>query len=97
MGPVASKAQLRDVRKGIAILSEAADVLCGGPDPVDGELAPQGKGYYIAPTLLKAKDSDHELFHQLEVFGPCATIGSWRQWLTCSIVVTFCPISLSSR
>ena len=74
MGPVASKAQLRDVRSGIETLAEFAEVLCGGSDPVDGEMAPQGKGYFVAPTLLKANDSFAEIFHQLEVFGPCATI-----------------------
>ena len=33
-----------------------------------------GKGYFVRPTLLQAKSNDTETVHELEVFGPCATI-----------------------
>ena len=74
MGPVASAAQLRDVRAGIAQLSEHAEVIFGGTDPIQGLNAPESKGYFVAPTLLRAKDSHNPIFHNLEVFGPCSTI-----------------------
>lgn len=74
MGPVASAAQLRDVRLGIDVLAKHAEVVCGGSYPVDGVNAPKGKGYFVAPTLFVANDSNADIFHNLEVFGPCSTI-----------------------
>jgi phenylacetic acid degradation protein PaaN len=68
MGPLASAQQLADVRAGLAALMKSADVLCGGPAEV------HAKGYFVAPTLLRAKDSEAAVFHELEVFGPCATL-----------------------
>ena len=32
------------------------------------------RGYFVAPTLLVATDSDADVFHEIEVFGPVATI-----------------------
>ena len=75
MGPVATAAQLRDVRAGIAALAEEADIVHGGPDPVDGAHTASGTGFFVSPTLLRARDSaSSEKIHQLEVFGPCATL-----------------------
>jgi oxepin-CoA hydrolase/3-oxo-5,6-dehydrosuberyl-CoA semialdehyde dehydrogenase len=74
MGPVASAAQLRDVRAGIQTLAEHAEVVLGGVTPLQGLHAPEGKGYFVAPTLLRARDTNNPIFHELEVFGPCATI-----------------------
>jgi 3,4-dehydroadipyl-CoA semialdehyde dehydrogenase len=74
MGPVASAAQLRDVRAGIQTLAEHADIVLGGTDPLQGLHAPEGKGYFVAPTLLRARDAYNPVFHELEVFGPCVTI-----------------------
>lgn len=68
MGPVASAAQLRDVRAGIEKLAASATVLCGGVDPV------HEKGYFVAPTLLRANDPEAAIFHEEEVFGPVATV-----------------------
>lgn len=74
MGALASKKQLDSVREGIQAFSEHAKVLCGGADPVNGMHAPEGKGYFVAPTLFLANDSDNELFHTREIFGPCSTL-----------------------
>lgn len=68
MGPLASADQLRDVRAGIDRLAAVATVLCGGSQPWSGP------GYFVAPTLLLAKDVHAAVLHELEVFGPCATI-----------------------
>lgn len=68
MGPLASAAQLKDVRAGIDRLAEHAEILCGGSDAV------QDKGYFVKPTLLRAKDAAAGIFHQEEVFGPVATV-----------------------
>ncbi|RME26126.1 MAG: 3,4-dehydroadipyl-CoA semialdehyde dehydrogenase, partial [Deltaproteobacteria bacterium] len=75
MGPVATAAQLRDVRAGIERLATQAEIVTGGPQPVQGIGAPEGKGYYVAPTLLVAADPHGaDAVHAHEVFGPCATI-----------------------
>jgi oxepin-CoA hydrolase/3-oxo-5,6-dehydrosuberyl-CoA semialdehyde dehydrogenase len=68
MGPLASAQQLADVRAGIAALAKEADLLCGGPGQV------HAKGYFVAPTLLRARNSEARIFHELEVFGPVATL-----------------------
>lgn len=68
MGPVASAEALRDVRAGMQKLLGAAEAVLGGPSPV----AP--KGYFVAPTLLRAKNASADVLHALEVFGPCATL-----------------------
>jgi oxepin-CoA hydrolase/3-oxo-5,6-dehydrosuberyl-CoA semialdehyde dehydrogenase len=49
MGPVASQDQLREVRSGITRLREVSDVLLGGETPMPG------KGYFVSPTLLRAR------------------------------------------
>ena len=68
MGPLASAAQFKDVRAGIDRLLESASALTGGSQAL------RDKGYFLAPTLLVAKDADADVFHCDEVFGPVATI-----------------------
>ncbi|MEO0480654.1 MAG: 3,4-dehydroadipyl-CoA semialdehyde dehydrogenase [Planctomycetota bacterium] len=68
MGPVASASQFADVRKGIDELKGFCDVICGGSEPV------AEKGFFVAPTLLKANDIHHASLHSLEVFGPSSTL-----------------------
>lgn len=68
MGPVASAEALQSVRAGMASLLTVADPLCGGPQPF------ADRGYFVAPTLLRARDANAAAVHELEVFGPCATI-----------------------
>lgn len=67
MGPVASAAQYEDVQQGMKKLQEVSDTVTGGG-------VRDGAGYFVEPTLLQAKDNDAEILHELEVFGPCATI-----------------------
>ena len=70
MGPVATAAQHRDVSLGIELLAEQARTVRGGP--IQG---PDGKGWFIAPTLLVADDARAaDRVHTHEVFGPCATV-----------------------
>ncbi len=68
MGPLVSAEQLAEVRAGIAALAKEAEILCGGAGSV------HAKGYFVAPTLLLARDAQTQVFHQLEVFGPVATL-----------------------
>jgi len=75
MGPVATANQLKDVRAGIDRLAQQATIVCGGTDPIEGIGAPDGKGYYVAPTRLRAESAEAAPdVHDHEVFGPCATV-----------------------
>ena len=74
MGPVATASQLRDVKAGLEQLEQSAKVVTGGErgelHGVDGD-----KGYFLAPTLLEVSDpADVGAVHDLEVFGPVATL-----------------------
>jgi oxepin-CoA hydrolase/3-oxo-5,6-dehydrosuberyl-CoA semialdehyde dehydrogenase len=70
MGPVATKKQLEDVRAGIARLREECDSVCGG-DGATGEK----RGFFVAPVLLEVRDAaTAKVVHELEVFGPVATL-----------------------
>lgn len=74
MGPVATAGQLRDAISGMKSFAEFAEIICGGPSRIDGVGAPSGKGFFVAPTLFVARDSSAPIFHNREVFGPCAVI-----------------------
>lgn len=68
MGPLTNPAQLESVQAGIARLSGAARVVCGGPQPL------RAQGCFLAPTLLAAQDGAAPVFHAEEVFGPVASL-----------------------
>ncbi|MEO6708320.1 MAG: 3,4-dehydroadipyl-CoA semialdehyde dehydrogenase, partial [Planctomycetota bacterium] len=68
MGPLASKAQFDEVRAGIARLVGVAEVACGGAERA------RDRGYFVAPTLLVARDANADAFHADEVFGPAACV-----------------------
>jgi 3,4-dehydroadipyl-CoA semialdehyde dehydrogenase len=65
MGPVVSTSQQAAVREGLAALAGATDVLTPETSVPDGA--------FIAPTLLRMKPGG-DLVHDLEVFGPVATL-----------------------
>lgn len=67
LGPVAHSGQHKDVQAGIARLAETCEIVHGGPEP-------PRDGCFVQPTLMLAKDPEAEILHELEVFGPVATI-----------------------
>ena len=76
MGPVATARQLADVRAGIARLREESESLFGGDGAVEAAGVPAGKGYFVSPVLLQARDSARAV-HEHEVFGPVSTLISY--------------------
>lgn len=75
MGPLATSQQLEDAQTGVAELAEVAQVVTGTGRRCDGKGSPRGKGYFLAPTLLRAADAQAaEVVHQREVFAPVATL-----------------------
>ncbi len=68
MGPLTNARQLEDVQAGIGRLAEHAEIVTGGPDRTTS------KGYFLAATLLRARDANDDVFHADEVFGPVASV-----------------------
>lgn len=65
MGPLASAAQLKDVRAGIERLATEGE-------KVLGEKAHHGKGFFISPVLFQIENGT--AVHEHEVFGPVASL-----------------------
>lgn len=75
MGPLTTERQLTDAIAGIALLEAKARRVLGGGQRIDGSGNPPGKGYFLAPTLLRAESArDAGAVHSHEVFGPVATL-----------------------
>jgi oxepin-CoA hydrolase/3-oxo-5,6-dehydrosuberyl-CoA semialdehyde dehydrogenase len=72
MGPLATAQQHRDVMAGIGRLAEGARMVLGSSEvePVGTD----GKGFFVAPTLFESADASLGVVHELEVFGPVATV-----------------------
>ena len=69
MGPLASGAQLADVREGVARLAAEGRTAFGSAAPVPG------KGFFISPVLMEfARDALAAPVHAREVFGPVASL-----------------------
>lgn len=75
MGPLAHGGQLRDALDGVAELLATCQLLHGSGGRAAGVGAPEGKGFFLAPTLLR---SEHPLektpVHWREVFAPVSTL-----------------------
>ncbi|HKV12387.1 MAG TPA: 3,4-dehydroadipyl-CoA semialdehyde dehydrogenase [Thermoanaerobaculia bacterium] len=75
MGPVATAQQLKDAEEGIAELSRGARIVHGTGKRMNGAGAPEGKGFFLQPTLLRSDDARSAgPVHEREVFGPVATL-----------------------
>jgi len=78
MGPVVNMAQRKSIAEGVARLKTRADVAY---EPGDFALldADAGRGAFVAPMLLRAREkSNDDVIHEIEVFGPVATVVSYR-------------------
>jgi 3,4-dehydroadipyl-CoA semialdehyde dehydrogenase len=79
MGPVVTRGQQAAAFDGIRRLASEAAILCGGADAPDLDGIETGKSAFVAPTLLRVKDpSGARAVHEVEVFGPAATIVAYR-------------------
>lgn len=79
MGPLVSRSQQSAAFAGLQQLTRDARVVFGGGVP--GELAggDADKGAFFAPTLLECADPDAaRAVHEIEVFGPVATLIPYR-------------------
>ena len=79
MGPVVNMAQRKSVEEGIGKLKTQADVVYAAENfaPLDADLS---EGAFVSPTLLKARDGGNaDVIHEIEVFGPVATVVPYRE------------------
>ncbi len=75
MGPLATANQLEDALRGLAELQKGARIVHGKAGRADGVGVPEGKGFFLAPTLLRSDDpATAGPVHDREVFAPVATI-----------------------
>jgi len=78
MGALVGLAQRDDVRKNMAALAGAAEVVVGDPDHFDVIGADPERGAFLPPVLLWARDSSRDEPHDIEVFGPVSTVMGYR-------------------
>jgi oxepin-CoA hydrolase/3-oxo-5,6-dehydrosuberyl-CoA semialdehyde dehydrogenase len=75
MGPLATAAQLRDIKAGIARLAAATDAVYGGTGETE---AGGGKGYFVSPVLrTTAQPMNCAPLNSHEVFGPVLTVAPY--------------------
>ena len=76
MGPLVDEDAVRSAREGIAKLSSEAEIVCG--DPARNNFEPES-GAFMEPVLLLCREPSRARFvHEVEVFGPAATILTYR-------------------
>jgi 3,4-dehydroadipyl-CoA semialdehyde dehydrogenase len=79
MGPLVTRSQQEAVLLGIRRLAQEASFVYGGAEPPTLAGIDHGKSAFVAPTLLKAKDiGPAQAVHEVEVFGPVATVVPYR-------------------
>jgi oxepin-CoA hydrolase / 3-oxo-5,6-dehydrosuberyl-CoA semialdehyde dehydrogenase len=74
MGALASLEQREEVRRSVKGLLGAARLIFGDPDHVEVAGADAERGAFISPLLLRCDDSSRAEPHEIEAFGPVATI-----------------------
>ena len=74
MGPLASLAQREEVRAAVAKLAAAGRIAHGHPDAVQVHGADARRGAFLSPILLRCDDNSAPAPHEVEAFGPVATV-----------------------
>jgi 3,4-dehydroadipyl-CoA semialdehyde dehydrogenase len=79
MGPLVTRAQQAAALDGIRRLASEAAIVCGGAEAPALDGIDKKKSAFVAPTLLKLNDAGAaRAVHEVEVFGPAATIVPYR-------------------
>jgi oxepin-CoA hydrolase/3-oxo-5,6-dehydrosuberyl-CoA semialdehyde dehydrogenase len=77
MGPLVDHDAVVAARKGIQTLTQEAEIVFGDPNRTDFE-GVQGSAF-MEPVLLRcSKSEEAKRVHEVEVFGPCATVVSYE-------------------
>jgi oxepin-CoA hydrolase/3-oxo-5,6-dehydrosuberyl-CoA semialdehyde dehydrogenase len=79
MGPVAGLAQRREVLARVAELRNEADLIIGDPETFTPASGDRERGAFLPPMLLRARDGlSARAIHEIEAFGPVATLVPYR-------------------
>jgi oxepin-CoA hydrolase / 3-oxo-5,6-dehydrosuberyl-CoA semialdehyde dehydrogenase len=78
MGPLASVGQREEVRRSLKALQSAARIVSGDPERVQVAGADAERGAFLSPILLRADDPRRAEVHEVEAFGPVATLVGYR-------------------
>jgi 3,4-dehydroadipyl-CoA semialdehyde dehydrogenase len=74
MGPLATSGQKTAVLEGLSLLARDGRLVHSRPG-LKPEGAPEGKGFFVSPTLLEVEPgAEAPSVHSHEVFGPVATV-----------------------
>jgi 3,4-dehydroadipyl-CoA semialdehyde dehydrogenase len=73
MGPVVTRAQQVAALYGIGQLATEATIICGSREAPALDGIDPTRSSFVAPTLLQA-DAQSQAVHDIEVFGPVATL-----------------------
>ena len=88
MGPVVTRAQQAAASDGIRRLMREAVAVCGGPEQPALDGVDADKSAFVAPTLLRIDDAtEAEAVHEVEVFGPAATVVPYRDEQEAAVLV----------
>jgi oxepin-CoA hydrolase / 3-oxo-5,6-dehydrosuberyl-CoA semialdehyde dehydrogenase len=79
MGPLVSQEQRTDVLARFADLSREADVVAGSVEHFEVQGADRARGAFVPPLLLLSRDpKTARAIHDVEAFGPVATVMPYR-------------------
>ncbi len=79
MGPLVTRAQQAAAFEGIGRLAREASFVCGSADAPALDGIDRSKSAFVAPTLMVVKDAAAaQAVHEVEVFGPAATVVPYR-------------------
>jgi oxepin-CoA hydrolase / 3-oxo-5,6-dehydrosuberyl-CoA semialdehyde dehydrogenase len=79
MGPLVSQEQRTDVLARLAELGREADVVAGSLDHFEVQGADRARGAFVPPLLLLSRDpKTARAVHEVEAFGPVATVVPYR-------------------
>ena len=78
MGALAGRDQREEVRRSLKALEAAGHIVFGDPEHVEVTGADAERGAFISPVLLVAGDARRAEVHEVEAFGPVATLIGYR-------------------
>lgn len=78
MGALASLEARDEVRRALKALLTAGSAVFGDPDRVEVVGADPVRGAFLSPVLVRAEDADRSEPHEVEAFGPVATLIGYR-------------------
>jgi oxepin-CoA hydrolase / 3-oxo-5,6-dehydrosuberyl-CoA semialdehyde dehydrogenase len=78
MGALASLDQREEVRRSLKVLEAAGHLVFGDPEHVEVTGADAQRGAFMSPVLLRADDARRAEVHEVEAFGPVATLIGYR-------------------